>query len=977
MRTKNVKRLWPVPATLGLVALAALLAFGLMAANGAQPAAAQGTPDCNVSNVGTATAAQTPTADTPVISATIACGTKNSPALVRVTGNLGEETVDEATVWVYAKNGDIAGGTTLTDIWDHTATAAAAPNAPAATRFSAIKFDIPEAEGPGVGGGAAKRQKHDLMVTPAAGKNVVTLYVYFQDGRPVPTAAFDHDSNGANTSPPVKKIDAPTASGTGPSGTVTLTFLGPPAVGKDGADYNKKIDDDILEQCRLTSDTTRQRLVGEATPAADGSARTCAEIDDGDLTAGDWAPITPNPDMAETRSKVISYTPAGTSTETDPEVVKDVFDGKSMEHALGPNQTMATIYVRVEDAHGSGLQGTDVTFTTTVVPSDLQVDLRATHTEDALRVVDEGDVVAGNSITISDTIRTATGLQEVSEGGDATIPGDVVAIRPITRLPTDEPFRITVDVTAGGVDLGSVVISRAGEPDVFNAACLDNVPDAVNGDIDYSGVNVDLTNKNCDDSGMARRFGAGDAIVVKAHVEDALGAMQDDGDLSIELADDFDDPLSLTSPTAITTPVTGQDGVEAWVYVVDDDAMLGDHMITVSTGLKGKDDDDEEVDIDDVPLTVTIAGPPASYEIEGPMYVALHESAEFTVTAKDENGGAPHFTTDASKMVDVFIQGLAPGNTRGLSTAGKLELDDDGMGSFTIYVPNDATEGATYRIFYGTGDMEETHTVTVGSEPTVPDMPTNVMAEADSDTQITVSWYAPADNGGRAITGYIIERRHGDMMAITSDGYAHPMHAFDGHMDWWESLNCTGMLQAAGSDDNEKYCQHYDMTAPSNIAGTIMADSELDMEIKALFDARYVTVGNVTSHEDMDLTQMTEYTYRVSAVNSVGRSAWSAAAMATTDPESTELTMPTNVVATVDGSDVEVTWTDGMNAVTHMVILFAYPSFDIGDDHIATNQDSGDTRFRAVASGEYLAVVVSINADGDYRYAHKMVSVGQ
>ena len=41
MRTKNAKRLWPVPATLAVVALAAFLAFGLMATTGAQPAEAQ------------------------------------------------------------------------------------------------------------------------------------------------------------------------------------------------------------------------------------------------------------------------------------------------------------------------------------------------------------------------------------------------------------------------------------------------------------------------------------------------------------------------------------------------------------------------------------------------------------------------------------------------------------------------------------------------------------------------------------------------------------------------------------------------------------------------------------------------------------------------------------------------------------------------------------------------------------------------
>ena len=44
----------------------------------------------------------------------------------------------------------------------------------------------------------------------------------------------------------------------------------------------------------------------------------------------------------------------------------------------------------------------------------------------------------------------------------------------------------------------------------------------------------------------------------------------------------------------------------AWIYTVDEDAMLGDHMITVSTTATNADDED----IDDVTLTVSVAGPP-------------------------------------------------------------------------------------------------------------------------------------------------------------------------------------------------------------------------------------------------------------------------------------------------------------------------------------------------------------------------------
>ena len=48
MRTKNVKRLWSMPATLAVMAVSAFLAFGLMATTGVHLAAAQDDPDVKV-----------------------------------------------------------------------------------------------------------------------------------------------------------------------------------------------------------------------------------------------------------------------------------------------------------------------------------------------------------------------------------------------------------------------------------------------------------------------------------------------------------------------------------------------------------------------------------------------------------------------------------------------------------------------------------------------------------------------------------------------------------------------------------------------------------------------------------------------------------------------------------------------------------------------------------------------------------------
>ena len=182
-----------------------------------------------------------------------------------------------------------------------------------------------------------------------------------------------------------------------------------------------------------------------------------------------------------------------------------------------------------------------------------------------------------------------------------------MATREITGLPTgDTSYRITVEVTAGSLDLGSMVIKRAGPPAVlkagiFNMECLTGGPEAQS----YTDDTVDLTNEDCDDSGMLSRFGAGEVVLVKAHLEDSLGSVVD-GNLDIEL-EEMDKPLDKDGDDELTNPIPGRDEPAAWVYVVDKDAMLGDHMITVSTTAQNADDED----IDDVTLTLSVAGPPA------------------------------------------------------------------------------------------------------------------------------------------------------------------------------------------------------------------------------------------------------------------------------------------------------------------------------------------------------------------------------
>ena len=398
----------------------------------------------------------------------------------------------------------------------------------------------------------------------------------------------------------------------------------------------------------------------------------------------------------------------------------------------------------------------------------------------------------------------------------------------------------------------------------------------------------------------------------------------------------------------------------------------------------------------------------------------------------------------------------------------------------------------------GTGPMTDAVTYPA-SNMAVPSVPQMVMAAKSADmptSKVKVSWSAPADNADD-VTGYIIERKYpGDGVgAIPADGYNDGVmgrdHAFKNYKEWWETLNCKGMLRVAGSDAHPDvaseakamYCKHFLDTYPTKIADTAAnADKAISeataMEVKALFAKRYVTKSDDMGmtmtmftdmmHYDAGLTANTEYTYRVRAIHGMKAGAWSAGVPVTTGNNApmkegsidavtvaagattaamdvstyfsdadndaltyvavsdddaiadadipagsdmltirgvaegtatitvtasdgnggtadqeigvtvttgiTELTAPTNVNADAverDGDpgiqDVVVTWTDGMNATQHAVILFdSNWEFDPATD-IKGAQTDGTTTFTNVDSGTYTVVVVAL--DDDYEMA--------
>ena len=223
------------------------------------------------------------------------------------------------------------------------------------------------------------------------------------------------------------------------------------------------------------------------------------------------------------------------------------------------------------------------------------------------------------------------------------------------------------------------------------------------------------------------------------------------------------------------------------MYTIDDEATLGDHMITVSTDVQNADKED----IASVTLTVSVAGPPDDYMISGPVdNIDLGGRAMFTVTAVDANDGVPHFTMDndmteadeSNNTVDVVVPDIAESLVRDrMLNNGVLTLDSDtGMGTFTIYAPSNAADGSTARIFVSAGDVEITHTVTFGAatpgegEMVELMMPTGVTLRSfPTSGSINVSWTAGQGAEGHVVLLFTAAAAFVDIEYVTIDMTSH------------------------------------------------------------------------------------------------------------------------------------------------------------------------------------------------------------
>jgi len=210
-----------------------------------------------------------------------------------------------------------------------------------------------------------------------------------------------------------------------------------------------------------------------------------------------------------------------------------------------------------------------------------------------------------------------------------------------------------------------------------------------------------------------------------------------------------------------------------------------------------------------------------------------------------------NLTARAVSSSEIHLSWTAPSDLGGLLLTGyKIQRSTDGGSSWSTLVSNTGSTATTYsdtglapnttytyRVFaittFVTSSPSNMASATTMAPPAVvPSPPTGLAATAISSSQINLSWTAPTNNGGSAITGYKIER------------------STNGGSTW----------------------------------STIVAN----------------TGSTGTTYSNTGLVSSTSYSYRVSAINSVGTSSPSNMASATTNQESHTITLVQSGLA---GSD--------------------------------------------------------------------------
>jgi len=322
-----------------------------------------------------------------------------------------------------------------------------------------------------------------------------------------------------------------------------------------------------------------------------------------------------------------------------------------------------------------------------------------------------------------------------------------------------------------------------------------------------------------------------------------------------------------------------------------------------------------------------------------------------------------NLTAVAVSTSQINLSWNQPSNLGNLILTGyKIERSVNG-GSWVTIISNTGNTGTTYsntglassttytyRVSAITillvSSPSNTASATTPSPITVPQPPIGLTATVVFSSQINLSWTAPSNNGGSAIVGYKITRSNdggstwntivsdtGSTSTTYSNSGLSPSTTYSYRV---YAINSVGTSSSSNTATATTPIQVSVPQPPTNLVASTASSSQINLSWntpsnnggsaitgykieRSTSGGTWITIvsntGNTgTTYSNTGLSPSTTYSYRVSAINSVGTSSPSNVSSATTSVQVSAPQPPTNLSATaVSSSQINLSWNTPSN----------------------------------------------------------------
>jgi hypothetical protein len=275
------------------------------------------------------------------------------------------------------------------------------------------------------------------------------------------------------------------------------------------------------------------------------------------------------------------------------------------------------------------------------------------------------------------------------------------------------------------------------------------------------------------------------------------------------------------------------------------------------------------------------------------------------------------------------------------SSGGAYTQFSDGTSTATSATVTGLTNGVAYTFEVYAVNTNGTGPVSAASAPvtpaTVPDAPT-IGTATPGNARATITWTAPLNNGGSAVTGYVITPSTGSPVTV-GNVTTYPLTGLTNGAAYTfmvAAINTMGTGAASASSASATPLTTVadpptiGTATPANTSATLTWTAPLNNGGSTITGyvitpstGSPITVGNVTTYAVTGLTNGTAYTFTVAAINTTGTGGDSAASNSVT-PSTTVAGAPTIGTATAGDTSATLTWTaplsDGGLAISGYVI---------------------------------------------------------